>query len=336
MSIFGAEVPRPYKAPYVIAEISCNHEGSIDSAFAHIREAKLAGASAVKIQAYTPEEMTVDSHHPSLTCNVKPWAGVHLRDLYNKTQTPLDWIPGLFNYAKEIGIPIFSSVFGLKSLEALERVGCQTYKIASFEITDLELIKAVASTKKRMIISTGCASHPEIEEALNYSVPNTVLMHCISKYPTEHQVSELLRIKDLIRINGYPIGFSDHTTDYKSAIMAYAMGVSIFEKHMSLSHTSEDAKFSTNKYTFKMYIDALRDAAEAAQTRPDKYNNIFKRSLWVTQDISKGENFSPNNVQALRPNSGIHSNNYERIVSGTKKAKRKIEAGTPLTMDMIE
>lgn len=330
MKFLGFEIGS-YKKPVVIAEISCNHEGSMDSALTHIREAKLAGADIVKIQAYTPDEMTIStstSEHHDFYCQSGPWKGKHLYDLYTKTATPLEWLPGLFNYAKEIQMPMFSSVFGMDSLDALERAGCPAYKIASFEIGDIELITEVARCEKPMVLSTGCGTDVEIYRAHNASY-EPILMHCVSKYPTEFRLSELGRI-----IKHNYLGYSDHTKSSMSAQMAYAMGVCLFEKHFSMSHTSEDASFSLNKFELQNYIRDLNCAQDAVFLREGRETNQYKRSLYVTRDIQKGAMFTTLNVRSIRPGYGLSPIKYSNVLR--KRATQDLTSGTALKEEHYE
>lgn len=327
MKFLGFEIG-PYKKPVVIAEISCNHEGSMDSALTHIREAKLAGADIVKIQAYTADEMTLPIEGEDFTCKNGPWKGKHLYDLYTKTATPLEWLPGLFNYAKEIQMPMFSSVFGMDSLDALERAGCPAYKIASFEIGDLELIKEVARCEKPIVLSTGCATQTEIYNAYNASY-TPILMHCVSKYPTEFRLSELQRIKKYDYL-----GYSDHTKNSMSAQMAYAMGVCLFEKHFSMSHTSEDASFSLNKFELQNYVRDLHCAQDAMSLREGRENNQYKRSLYIVRDIQKGAMLTTLNVRSIRPSYGLPPSTY-LVVLG-KRATQDLISGTALKEEHYE
>lgn len=342
MIIFGREIS-PKFPPFIIAEISCNHEGKIEDALNLIKDAKYAGADAVKVQCYSPDEITIDHKRyvgpqdnyempTEFYYDRMPWKGQHLYDLYKRTQTPPAWMPELFNYAKTINMPIFASVFGDTSLAALEAVGCEVYKIASFEANDTNLLEKVAATGKPVIISTGAVTDKELDRAVNTIGKNFLVMHCVSKYPTSFKEAELTRITQFRRNYGSPIGYSDHTQGSRAAQMAVALGACIIEKHFGGSDKSADAEFSTNKHGFRLYVDACKDAWEATQLGPIEISGL-RRSLYVVKDIKEGEKFTEEHIRSIRPGYGLDPDLLTEVLN--KKAKFNLLRGTALKEDMI-
>lgn len=347
MNFLGRELS-PHHLPMIVAEISCNHEGSLESCLNLIKKAKYAEADAVKIQCYTADEMTIDYRkftpphngsgvyemHTEFIIDKAPWNGQHLYDLYKRTQTPPEWMPKIFEYAKSIDIPLFASVFGTKSLEALEQVGCPAYKIASFEVNDTNLLKLVAKTGKPVILSTGAATSKELSRAEELFTPdNVIIMHCVSKYPALFRETELSQITHYRQIFGNPIGFSDHTNNSKAAMIAVALGASILEKHFGESMLSEDASFSSNSEEFSKYVSDCKAAWEAMQLNVREENSPFKRSLYVVQDIKEGEKFTKENIRSIRPGYGLDP--YLMDILMGKTCKFNLPKGTALKKEMI-
>lgn len=346
MMLLGREVSSKV-APMIIAEISCNHEGNFDFALSLIKKAKSAGADAVKIQCYTPDEMTIN--HRKYTapingsgiyeipteffCEKGPWNGQHLYDLYHRSQTPPEWVAGLFNYAKEINFPIFASVFGEDSLKALEAAGCPAYKIASFEVNDTNLLRMVAKTQKPIILSTGACTQAELDRALNLIIYNTIVMHCVSKYPTRVQDSNLSRLAWFRYEYGDPVGFSDHTKGSKAAMMAIALGACILEKHFGNSHKSADKDFSLSTDAFRDYVLDCHDAWQAMQLPPKEEKSIYRRSLYVVEDVKEGQILDHTNVRSIRPGFGMDPDKLSSITG--RKARFNLPRGTALKEDML-
>lgn len=334
-----------------MAEISCNHSGSIENAINLISAAKEATADAVKIQVYTPDDMTINKREYSkgyepkihtggyeLTTeffiNDGPWKGRHLYDLYNETQTPYEFVKPLFEYAKLINMPIFASVFSKKAINLLEGLNCQAYKIASFEANDLELIKYAARTNKSIVLSTGMLNNDEIYEASRELNPlNSVIMHCISEYPAKVQECNLYKIR-LFNEHGWLAGFSDHTLGIEAAPLACALGARMIERHLSCtgSNSGQDAHFSASPATFKDMAEACRRAALAVQkcdVPGEQSSRQFRRSLYVVKDIKEGEKFTSENIKSIRPSYGLHPNRYQEVIH-EKYASQDIKAGTAL------
>lgn len=332
MNFLGKELI-PYKSISIVAEISCNHEGSLKQAFDLIEAAKDSGADAVKIQAYTPEEMTINSNKVDFICPNGPWAGKNLWELYNKTRTPLEWLPELFAKAEQLNIPMFSSVFGEKSLAALEAVNCPVYKIASFEISDVELLKMVAAKHKPMILSLGVATNDDIERAVGVCENDCYiqLMHCVSEYPAKLSNINLYRIRSTY----YGVdGFSDHTLNSKAAQLAIAMGITIIEKHICMTETCEDVSFSLKPYEFKSYVRDCYNTIEAFKERTLELTSLaYKRSLYIVENIKKGEVFTNENIKAIRPGFGLGPYLLPEILG--KTANYDLETGTPLRKEHI-
>ena len=335
----------PYKDPFIIAEISCNHTGDINEALRLIRNAYECGADAVKIQVYTPEEMTlnfrgtidVNSDYPTeFHTNIHgPWKGKHLWDLYRQGETPIEWLPDLFSKAKQIGIPIFASVFGDKSLAALEAVECPAYKIASFELCDTGLLRKVAAKGKPILLSTGCSDYRELDRAVEATVYNLIIMHCVSKYPHTVSEAELNFIRELRREYGDPIGYSDHTHSETAALLAIASGACIIEKHYGDSDKSLDKDFSLNTKEFLHFVEQCKYASIALSPDNNKTSTSkYKRSLYVVKPISAGEEFTNDNIKSIRPNYGLPPYMLDQILG--KKAKFDLMFGTALKQEMID
>lgn len=328
------------KYPFIVAEISCNHEGDVNQAMGLIDAAKEAGASAVKFQTYFAEDMTIDHGGTDFRIEQGLWNGNTLFDLYRKTQTPYEYLESLFSYATKKSMLMFSSVFSLKGLAVLENYGCPAYKIASFELVDLPLIRKVAKTGKPIVLSTGMASLEELDEAMNCCNPqNTVLLHCVSAYPTKLEQANLWRIPWLTDLYpNTPIGFSDHTRGIIAGPLACAMGARMIEKHIALPGTNpEDAAFSLHPDEFKTYVQHCRKAAEATfkvDVPEEQSSRQFRRSLYAVKDIKEGDCFTPDNIRSIRPSYGLPPKLYTRLIAGMR-ASKEIKAGTALTKDMI-
>jgi len=334
----------PNQYPFIVAEISCNHKGDLTEAKHIIEAAKACGADAVKIQLYTPDDMTI----PGLYIKHGPnqWAGRELYELYTRAQTNFELAEQMMIYANQVDIPCFASVFGAEGVEKLESIFCQAYKIASFELTDLELIKKVARTGKPVVLSTGMANINEIDTATCCMKPeNYILLHCVSSYPTLLPEANLWRIQHLANHYDAPVGFSDHTRGYMVGPLAVAAGAQMLEKHLMLSEkhqrqrdgrVTEDAAFSVDPDEFKTYIQRCRLAAEAMFDTPvpsEASSLELRRSIYVTNDVKKGEAFTKENTRVIRPALGMHGHKYMYILDC--KARVDIPAGTPLTKELL-
>lgn len=323
--------------PEIVAEISCNHLGDLGRAIALIEAAKNSGADAVKFQCWHPDRMVVDRSY-NLTSG--SWAGRNLYDLYQEAFTPWEWFPTLFGHAKEVGIEMFSSVFDTEALAFLETLGCPRYKIASFEITDLPLIRAVSSTGKPIIISTGLASANEVIDAV-YATDvggGITLLKCTSAYPASAESANLATLDDM-RLYTDQVGVSDHTLGLVVPIAATALGAKMIEKHLTLSRSDggPDAAFSSEPHEFKAMVDACRDAAAAigtvryGPTEEEASSLQYRRSLYACKPIGEGVEFTKDTidvfVRSARPAQGLPPD-YPLL---GKRTTRALAAGDPIT-----
>ena len=331
--------------PYIIAELSANHNGSIERAFQSIKAAKKAGADCVKIQTYTADTMTIPCDNEEFQIRGGLWDGYNLYDLYKWAQTPYEWHKPLFDYAKEIDITIFSSPFDNTAVDLLEDLNTPAYKIASPEIIDIPLIKYVASTKKPMIMSTGMANLDEIIEAVEVAkengCPDLVLLHCISSYPAPPEQSNLKTIPDLVKRFNVLSGLSDHTLGTTVATTSVALGACIIEKHFTLSRADKgpDSEFSLEPDELKQLCIDTKIAHQALGIagyelkEAEKSGLKFRRSLYAVKDIKKGEKLTKDNIRSIRPGFGLLPKYYEQILD--KTAKQDIKYGTPLKLKMV-
>lgn len=332
--------------PYIIAEMSANHNGNLDTAFRLIREAKLAGADAIKIQTYRPDTITLNSDQPDFQITDGLWAGHTLYELYDWAHTPWEWHKPLFEYARKLDITIFSSPFDNTAVDLLESLNSPAYKIASFEAVDLSLIKYVASTGKPMIISTGMADAKEIEEAIQAAhdggCKELAILHCVSGYPAPPQDYNLSTIPDMAKRFGLVTGLSDHTINNITAVTSVALGSSIIEKHFTLDRQGggPDDSFSLEPQDLRELCENTKTAWEALgkidySRKSSELGNIkFRRSLYFVKDIPAGSTITPDMIRSVRPGYGIPPKEYTKIIG--KKVKKKIDANTAVSMDKIE
>ena len=326
---------------YIIAELSANHHQSFDRAVAIIREAHRAGADAVKLQTYTADTLTLDSHQSHFKIQSGTvWDGRSFYELYQKASTPWEWHAGLKSIANDLGMDLFSSPFDATAVEFLETLDVPAYKIASFEIIDVPLLRKVAATGRPVIVSTGLASLEEIEQAVqtlqNNGCNEVALLKCTSAYPAPPESMNLKTLPDLASRFNIPVGLSDHTLDHHSAITSVALGGSIIEKHLTLSRTEEgpDSSFSLEPAEFAELVNAIRTTEKAmgdvnyGPTESDQNNLAFRRSLFAVQDIQPGEKFTHENVRSLRPGKGLEPVHLDKVLSAT--ASQQIPRGTPL------
>lgn len=331
--------------PYLIAEVSGNHNGSIDRAKEIIKSAKDNGADCVKLQTYTPETMTINSKKDDFLVKGGLWDGYSLWDLYQWAHTPFEWQEELFNYANDLSIDCISTPFDETAVDLLEDIGTKFYKIASFEVTDLPLIKYIAEKNKPIIISSGMANEQEIHDALdvikNEGVDDIVLLHCVSGYPTPIDQINLSTIDLLKKTFEVEVGLSDHTLGNLSSLLALAYDVKVIEKHFTLNREDggPDAAFSMEPEELKSLSNDLK-LGYLAKGKPsfdrklaEEENVKFRRSLYVVDDIKKGEIFTNINVRRIRPGYGISPKFYDEIIG--KKAKKDIEKGTPVSWEMV-
>ncbi len=304
-------------APFIVAELSANHAQSLEIALKSLACIKAIGADGAKLQTYTPDCLTLNVHKPPFIIQGTLWDQQSLYQLYERACMPLEWHDELFACAKSLGLELFSSVFSLKGLELLEKLDCPKYKIASFEITHLELITQVASTRKPMILSTGIATHTQILDALQacYKANNSqiTLLHCTSAYPAPLHQANLLAMPNLGKRYKVLYGLSDHTLGSLSAIIATALKACMIEKHFILDKNLEspDQAFSMDADAFASMIAQVRDThlalgAEEGASTPQ--GQQFARSLFITKALKKGETLTREHLQALRPNAGLALN----------------------------
>lgn len=336
----------PDQAPYIIAELSANHNGDINRAFQIMEEAKKAGADAIKLQTYTHETITMDCDSEEFQIHGGLWDGQTLYELYKGAHMPWEWHEPLFKKARELGITIFSSPFDFSAVELLEDLDAPAYKIASFEVIDLPLIKRVAQTGKPMIISTGMANEQEISEAIKTAKDNgcqeLVVLHCVSGYPAPADQYNLRTIADIAERFNVLSGLSDHTIDNATAVTSIALGACLIEKHVTMDRNGggADDSFSLEPAELKALCQDTKTAWKALgnvnyeRTEAEKGNVKFRRSLYVVKDVAEGEMFTSENVRSIRPGFGLAPKHYEAILG--KKAKQRIMKGTPLTFDVIE
>lgn len=333
--IAGRKVGGGTERPYIVAEISGNHCGSISHARDLIKAAKWAGADAVKTQCYEPDTITLNCSTPDFIMQDGLWRGEKLYDLYSKACTPLAWHRELYKYAHDLGIAIFSSVFDRSSVDLLESLGAPAYKIASFEIVDIPLIEYTASTGKPMIISTGMASEGEIADANEASGKRAVFLYCTSEYPGTVETANLGGIYNLqYKMPENVIGLSDHTIGTLAPILATAMGVGMIEKHMKLSRLppSADDEFSSNEDEFRDMVKAVEQAFNAVQYTPIQMDNPSRqarRSLYAVKPIKKGEPFTEDNIRSIRPGYGLPPKDLPKILG--KKARKDYRFGERLS-----
>lgn len=336
----------PDHPPYVVAELSGNHNGEISRALALIDAAKAAGADAVKIQTYRADTITIDHDGPEFMITSGLWAGRRLYELYEEAHTPWEWHAELFDYARKQGITLFSAPFDPTAVDLLESLDCPVYKIASPEIVDLGLIECCARTGKPLVISTGMASFEEIEEAVatarGAGATDILVLHCISGYPTPVNEANLATIPDLARRLDVAIGLSDHTMDSIVAAAAVAMGAVLVEKHVTLRRADGgvDSTFSLEPPELEDLVRNLRSVYEARgkpnyrPTDAEKETLAMRRSLYVVADVKAGEPFSENNVRSIRPAKGLAPKHLKQVLG--RKATRDLKRGDPLAADMIE
>lgn len=331
---------------YVIAELSANHHQDFDEAVRLVHAAKEAGADAVKLQTYTPDTITISSDQPYFRIGGGTiWDGATLYDLYATAYTPWNWQPKLKNVANELGMDLFSSPFDSTAVEWLEDMRVPAYKIASFELTDLPLIRRVSATGKPMIMSTGMATLSEIEEAVQAArsagAAQLALLKCTSAYPSPAAEMNLLTIPHLSQAFGVPVGLSDHTLTTSVPVAAVTLGACIIEKHLTLSRATPgpDSTFSLEPDEFKSMVEAVRTAQQSlgrvqyGAAGEEVKSRIFRRSLFVVQDVKRGEPFTADNVRCIRPAHGLHPRHLSEILG--QCAARDISRGTPLSWQII-
>jgi N-acetylneuraminate synthase len=332
--------------PFIIAELSANHGGSLDRALAVMEAAKAADVDALKLQTYTPDTMTIDSDGPDFRIKGGLWDGRQLYELYEEAHTPWGWHAALFAKARELGLIVFSTPFDRTAVELLEELQAPAYKIASFEMIDLPLIRRVAETGKPTIMSTGMATPEEIGEAVEAfraaGGHDLVLLHCVSGYPTPVEQSNLRRIPQLATAFDCPIGLSDHTLGIEVAIASVALGACIIEKHFTLRRADggPDSAFSLEPEELSALVRGARAAfaalgtGTAARAQAEEGSKVFRRSLYAVADIRTGEMLTAENIRIIRPGFGLAPKYLPEVIG--RRAKRALPRGTALSWDAVE
>lgn len=333
-------------SPYIIAEMSANHGQDFNQAVQIIRAAKEAGADAIKLQTYTPDTITIDCDNEYFRIGKGTiWEGRTLYDLYQEAYTPWEWQPKLKEIADDLGLDLFSSPFDHTAVDFLEKMGVPAYKIASFELVDLPLIKRVARTGKPLIMSTGMATLSEIEEAVRAAqkagAKQIALLKCTSAYPAPPEEMNLRTIPHLSEAFQVPVGLSDHTLGIAIPVAAVALGACMVEKHFTLSRSvpGPDSAFSLEPAEFKAMVEAIRTAEKSFGsvsynvTEREAASRVFRRSLFVVEDMKAGDIFSEKNLRSIRPGFGLPPKYFDTLLG--KPVKKDVKKGTPIRWDLI-
>ena len=334
------------KTPFFVAEISANHNGSLLHAKKLIKIGKKYGADAVKLQTYTPDSLTIKSNKSDFKIRKGLWNGKTLWDLYEKAQTPFEWHKELFNYAKQLKIPCFSTPFDETAVDLLESLNCPFYKVASFEMNHIPLIKKIARTKKSIIISTGMANLKEIDLAYKTAEKNgakeIILLYCVSNYPSKISDFNFNNIRILKERYNCKVGFSDHSTDNKVVAAAIAAGAEVIEKHIALEGQKKgfDIAFSLKGKEIKNYKKTIKETSLIMgkkyffRNKSEEESVKFRRSIYAISEIKKGEKFSTNNIKVIRPGFGIQPIYFEKLIN--KKSPFDIKCETPLNKLLLK
>ena len=333
--------------PFIIAEMSANHNQSLSRALKIVRVAAKCGANAIKLQTYTPDTLTLNEKKKDFLIKDKKslWKGKYLYDLYKEAYTPWEWHKPIMDLAEKLGIVFFSSPFDETAVDFLEKLKVPIYKIASFEITHLPLIKKVASTKKPIIMSTGLASKKEIGEAIKTAkdagAKKIILLKCTSSYPAKPENSNVITIPKMREIFNCGIGLSDHTLGIGAAVAAVANGAVVIEKHLTLKRKQGgvDSSFSMEPEDLKRLVNETNRAWKSigkisfGPSSEEKKSLIYRRSIYVVKDISSGKKLTKDNIRIIRPGFGLAPKYYERVIG--KKVKRNLKKGTALKLKYI-
>jgi len=331
--------------PYIIAELSANHNGSLQRAKLLLKMAKESGVDAIKIQTYSADTMTIDCDKSDFMIKGGLWDGYKLYDLYDEAHTPFEWHSELYRYAKELGVVLFSSPFDETAVDLLETLNTPAYKIASFELTDLPLISYVAKKGKPIFMSTGMASEVEISEAIETArssgCNSLLLFHCISSYPTPIAQSNLKQIIKLKKTFGVSVGLSDHTIGNTAAITAIALGACAIEKHFTISRNDKgpDSGFSIEPNELKSLVNETRDAWNAlgddnfSRPKSESDSKVFRRSLYFVSDIKSGEKIKSTDIRRIRPGFGIPPKHFDEIIG--KTVTKDVSRGEAVRWELI-
>ncbi len=343
----GKRIIGPGHPVFIIAEMSGNHNQNFDRAKKIIDSAVKAGVDAVKLQTYTADTITLDCKNKyfQVKSSNPAWDGHTLYSLYQMAHTPWDWQPKLKKYAEDKGVLVFSTPFDNTAVDFLEKMDVQLYKIASFEVVDIPLLKRIGQTKKPVIMSRGMSTIKELELAVktlkDNGAPQIAILHCVSSYPAKTEQMNLATIPDIAKKFGVVSGLSDHTLGITASLISIALGACIIEKHVTLSRADggPDAAFSLEPVEFKQLVQSVREAEKAigkpAYTlgKTEAKQIVFRKSLFVVKDITKGEKFTPENIRSIRPGYGLASKYYDEVIS--KTASQDIERATLLSWDLI-
>ncbi len=345
VQIENKKIGQGYK-PYIVAEISANHNGSLEKAIDTIKMIHNTGADAVKLQTYTADTMTLNSHKSDFLIKGGLWNGRYLYDLYKEAQTPYDWHQQLFHVAKKIGITIFSTPYDETALDLLESLNCPAYKIASFELVDLPLIKYIAETKKPIIMSTGMANYEEIQEAVHCVKDNgcrdLIILHCVSGYPTPIEQCNLHTIPLIENTFDCISGLSDHTLGSVTSIAAVALGASVIEKHVTLSRAdkSPDSPFSLEPEELQTLCVDVENAWKALgkgsfeQKEVERLTKDHRRSVYFASNLKKGDIIRKEDIRRIRPGYGLAPKFFDEIVG--KRVSADVDFGTATSWELIE
>ena len=335
------------KKTYIIAEMSGNHGGRLEKAMEIVHAAAEAGADCLKIQTYTADTITINCHTEPFLVKTGLWQNDYLYDLYSKAYTPWEWTGPIKEEAERLGMEFLSTPFDFSAVDFLEKVGVQYYKIASFEIIDIPLIRKVAQTGKPIIMSCGMASEEEIREAVETVKKagnnNLILLKCCSAYPTDFATMNLRTINDMREKFGVPVGLSDHSIGTLTDIAAVALGVPVIEKHICLSREDKtvDGAFSLDRNEFKQMVEDVRNTelslggVSYGPSADEAQSYAHRRSLFAVKDIKAGEAFTEDNIRSIRPACGLHTRYYDELIGG-KCASRDIPLGTPLSWEDVQ
>ncbi|KRB49384.1 pseudaminic acid synthase [Phenylobacterium sp. Root700] len=344
IEIAGRKIGAAYE-PYVICELSGNHNGSLERALAMVDAAANTGCDAIKIQSYTADTITMDVDRPEFRIHGGLWDGRSLYDLYQEAQTPFEWHAAIFERARQRGVTLFSSPFDESAVDLLAGLGAPAYKIASFEAVDLPLIRYAASKGKPLIISTGMANQAEMaaarDAALEAGAPGVVLLHCVSSYPATFEDANVRTVGDMAQRFGSPIGLSDHTPGTAASVAAVAMGACVIEKHFTLARAEggPDAAFSLEPAEFTALVRDCKDAwkslgrAHYDTLGSERGSLVFRRSLYVSADIKAGEVLTRANIRSIRPGNGLPPVHLDEVLG--KAVVRDIARGEPLAWEML-
>jgi N-acetylneuraminate synthase len=334
------------RPPYVIAEMSANHHGSLQHALAVVEAAAKAGADAVKLQTYTADTLTIACDKPDFVIKGGLWDRRTLHDLYDEAHTPWEWHRALFAKGRELGVTVFSTPFDETAVDFLEELAAPAYKVASFELVHLPLLRRIARTGKPVIMSTGMADLGEIRESVrtlrDAGCRELILLHCISAYPAPADEANLRTIPDLAEQLRVGVGLSDHTLDDAVAVAAVALGAVAIEKHFTLRRADggPDSAFSLEPHEFARLAGSVRTAHRALgsisyeRAPSEQQNVVFRRSIYAVRDISPGEDITRDNVRVIRPGHGLAPRHYDDLLR--RRAKVAIERGTPMSFGLVE